>query len=194
MITFGKDDLAKSYMALCIRMGEDMHLYGNERYRLEQFDGLSASGGSMLSYVSWGAFNASGYVHNVYSHAITRSRAEDARVYALHFHDLASGTFTKFPPLLPKPGSQLQIDGSSLLKQDETQPKHPGVSFPSFCQFWCIAHDMAAVYYSSPGPIHEHVPMAFAESKFRSLLKWADNLPPECRRQPEMSHNVTEIQ
>lgn len=71
MITIGKDDLAKSYMALCISMGEDMHLYGSERYRLEQFDRLSASDASMLSYVSWGAFNVSGYVHNIYSQAIT---------------------------------------------------------------------------------------------------------------------------
>lgn len=53
---------------------------------------------------------------------------------------------------------------------------------------------MAAVYYSSPGPIHEHVPMAFAESKFRSLLKWADDLPPECSRLSVMSHNVAEMQ
>jgi len=71
MITFGKDDLAKSYMALCIRMGEDMHLYGSKRYGLEQFDGLSASDASMLSYVAWGAFNVSGYVQNISSQAIT---------------------------------------------------------------------------------------------------------------------------
>lgn len=71
MITFGKDDLAKSYMALCIRMGEDMHLYGNARFRLEQFDGLSASDASMLSYVAWGAFNVSGYVHYTSLRAIT---------------------------------------------------------------------------------------------------------------------------
>lgn len=53
---------------------------------------------------------------------------------------------------------------------------------------------MAAVYYSSPGPIHEHVPLAFAEAKFRALLKWAEELPPECRRQTVMSHNVAEMQ
>jgi len=64
MITFGKDDLAKEYMAMCIRMGEDMHLYGSERYRLDQFGHLSASEASMLSYAAWGAFNVSGYVHD----------------------------------------------------------------------------------------------------------------------------------
>lgn len=68
-----------------------------------------------------------------------------------------------------------------------------GASFPFFCQFWCIAHDMAAVYYSSPGPIHEHVPMAFAENKFRSLLKWSDELPPACSRLEVMPHNVAEM-
>jgi len=117
-----------------------------------------------------------------------------SRVYALHFHDLTSGTFTKFPPLLPKPGSQLSIDESLFLKRNETQPKRSGVSFPSFCRFWCIAHDMAAVYYSSSGPIHEHVPLAFAETTFRRLLKWANDLPPECRRQTPMPHNVAEMQ
>jgi len=59
MITFGKDDLAKSYMALCIRMGEDMHMYGSERYRIDQFDHSSPSEASMLSCVAWGAFNVS---------------------------------------------------------------------------------------------------------------------------------------
>ena len=62
IITFGKDDMAKEYMTLCIRMGEDLHLYGSGRYRLEQFGRLSASEASMLSYVAWGGFNVSGYV------------------------------------------------------------------------------------------------------------------------------------
>lgn len=124
------------------------------------------------------------------SQEIVGSQAEDERVYALHFHNLASGTFTKYPPLLPKPGPQLSINGKLLLEQDDRK----GVSFPSFCHFWCIAHDIAAVYYSSPGPIHEHVPLAFAEAKFRNLLKWAEDLPPGCRRQATMPHNVAEMQ
>lgn len=62
MITFGNDDMARKYMTMCIRMGEDMHLYGGARHRLDQFYDLSASEASMLSYVAWGAFNVSGYV------------------------------------------------------------------------------------------------------------------------------------
>lgn len=122
------------------------------------------------------------------------SRADNLRVYALHFHDLSSGTFTKLPPLLPRPGSQHTHEDAFSPGQTRRTSTYLGVSFPFFCQFWCIAHDMAAVYYSSPGPIHEHVPVAFAESKFRSLLKWADDLPPECGRLSVMSHNVAEMQ
>lgn len=58
-ITFGEDDLAKRYMALCIRMGEEMHLYGSERRNIEQSDLLSTSENDILSHVACGAFNVS---------------------------------------------------------------------------------------------------------------------------------------
>jgi len=59
MITFGKDALAKEYMALCIRMGEEMHMYGGDRYKIDQFSPISTEEASMLSHVAWGAFNVS---------------------------------------------------------------------------------------------------------------------------------------
>ena len=80
MVTFGNDDMARKYMAMCIRMGEDMHFYGDARYKLDQFYDLSASEASMLSYVAWGAFNISGYVcarrspvHKLKTQGYTRS-------------------------------------------------------------------------------------------------------------------------
>jgi hypothetical protein len=42
--------------------------------------------------------------------------------------------------------------------------------------------------------IHEYVPLVFAKFKIRSLLKWADGLPPERHRQTGMLHNVAEVQ
>jgi hypothetical protein len=42
--------------------------------------------------------------------------------------------------------------------------------------------------------IHEYVPLVFAKFKIRSLLKWADGLPPERHRQTGMLHNVAEMQ
>lgn len=73
------------------------------------------------------------------------------------------------------------------------QPE-PVSSFKFFCGFWTIANDIAAVHLASPEPLPEYVPLAFAESKYRSLLQWANELPPELCRSPTMSHSVAEMQ
>ena len=59
MICFGRDELAKTYISACIRMGEDTHLIGIGRYKPEQFDPMDPDAMAMLSYVAWGAFNFS---------------------------------------------------------------------------------------------------------------------------------------
>ncbi|KAJ8606897.1 hypothetical protein MRB53_040650 [Persea americana] len=68
------------------------------------------------------------------------------------------------------------------------------MSFPSFCEFWRLAHEIAAVYYAASGPIHEHVPLAFAQTMFQRLTKWMETLPPELARAERMAHNVVEMQ
>lgn len=59
MICFGKDDLAKKYMAACIRTGVELHLFGTKRHDIDQFGQLPAGTTSMHSYAAWGAFNVS---------------------------------------------------------------------------------------------------------------------------------------
>nr|POE94324.1 nitrogen assimilation transcription factor nit-4 [Quercus suber] len=55
-------------------------------------------------------------------------------------------------------------------------------TFPFFCDFWCIAHQVGSVYYNSTAPILQRVPLAFVQSKLHSLLQWAAELPRELGR------------
>jgi hypothetical protein len=124
------------------------------------------------------------------------SHADKVSVLAIHFHDLHSGTFTKCPPLLPRPGGETTSNERCRPSNQSSPPvpSHTSSTFPFFCRFWCIAHEISSVFYSSPGPIHEHVPLAFAESKLRSLVEWAESLPIEVARSERMAHNVAEMQ
>ena len=67
-------------------------------------------------------------------------------------------------------------------------------TFGHFCRFWCIAHEITSVFYESTDPVQERIPLAFAESKFHSLLQWAESLPDEAMRSEAMTHNVAEMQ
>lgn len=58
-ICFGKDVLAKGYLADGIRMAEGMGLLGGQRQAVEYFGGASKDMLSMLCYAAWGAFNFS---------------------------------------------------------------------------------------------------------------------------------------
>lgn len=49
------------------------------------------------------------------------------------------------------------------------------------------------MFYGTPGPIYQRVPLAFAESKLNRLLDWAAALPSEAARSAEMSHNAAEM-
>lgn len=135
----------------------------------------------------------------LYSVRLTiRAESEDAdksSVYLLHFHDVHGGTYTARPPLLPKPRSETFLQQTQRLDERSSQPSsYHGASFQYFCEFWCIAHEIGSVLYGAPGPLHQHVPLAFAESKFLSLLQWARTLPAEARRSDYMTHNVAEMQ
>ncbi|KAF2723687.1 hypothetical protein K431DRAFT_325169 [Polychaeton citri CBS 116435] len=180
-ICFGEDRRAKQYMVAGIRMGEQLHLIGEDRHNAGQFGDLSVDKLSMLTYVAWGAFN--------FSTVLTL-----LGVYTLHFHDIQSGTYTPCPPLLPKPhpkasSTEEPVPGGA----PSTDTSYQGTTFPFFCGFWCIAHEVVSVYYSVTGPLHEQVPLAFAEAKLRSLLEWAESLPPDMARSNGMAHNVAEM-
>lgn len=67
MICFGKDDLAKKYMAACIRVGEELHLFGTNRHGIDQVSQLPVDAMPMLSCPAWGAFNVPTCVHSLCS-------------------------------------------------------------------------------------------------------------------------------
>lgn len=167
-LCFGMDSLAKEFMEAGIRMAEALRLVGPNRARDNDFD-LPSDKMSMLRFVAWGAFNLSTWV----PYSLPLVVLTMHRVYLLHFHDVHSSTFTSHPPLLSRPGS---------------------ASFPSFCELWTIAHDIGSIYYAATGPVHEHVPVSFAESTFLRLIHWSDQLPVDCLRSKIMSHATNEMQ
>lgn len=54
-ICYGKDALAKKYMAACIQMGQELHLFGIDRFNEKDLS-RPPDDTSMLSHAAWGAF------------------------------------------------------------------------------------------------------------------------------------------
>jgi len=66
-----------------------------------------------------------------------------------------------------------------------------GHTFTSLCKLWTILQEILAVYAVHDGrPLHERVPLAFAESKFQRLLSWADALVLDMARAPQRPGHV----
>lgn len=86
------------------------------------------------------------------------------------------------------------MEGDGLQASIATITPATYTSFPFFCDFWCIAHEIAAVFYASQEPVSKTVPLAFAESKYQRLLQWAERLPSHLARSDSMTHDVTEMQ
>lgn len=188
-ICFSKDQLAKTLTADGVQMAGRMSLMGDGRRNEEQLAASSPEALSMLRFAAWGAFNFSTYMDLVISHACEADHP--ARVYLCHFHDVHSNTYTTRPPLFSPPDSRTPSYGTPRARTARSTTR---TSFPYFCQFWHIAHEIASGLYSCPGPTHQHVPLAFAESKLRSLLEWSESLPRELRRATNMPHNIAEMQ
>lgn len=56
-------------------------------------------------------------------------------------------------------------------------------------------HEVAFAYRRErPARLHDPVSLEFAEFKFRELLAWADNLPPQLTRFEQNPHHVVVFQ
>lgn len=56
-------------------------------------------------------------------------------------------------------------------------PRYMGHTFASICRLWVIVQEILAVSLSArEGPMHERIPLAFAESKYQKMLVLADTL------------------
>lgn len=95
------------------------------------------------------------------------------------------GTPAPYPPILPVPGRHIS-GGAGVSEQ--TWPAHPlppymKYAFPAICQFWEIIKEVMTVYLAqADGSVMARVPLAFAESKYRRLLSWADTLAKDLAR------------
>lgn len=84
-----------------------------------------------------------------------------------------------FPPLFPIPGKNTTYEVDLLGIQWPAQPVciYAGLVFTYSCEFWCIMHEVAEVYYKqSPIPLVDRVSLTFAEEKYQKLLAWSDSL------------------
>ncbi|CAO2658120.1 Nn.00g073800.m01.CDS01 [Neocucurbitaria sp. VM-36] len=86
----------------------------------------------------------------------------------------------RFPPMLPIPGdSNSPVDVSGFTWPYRPVPSYVGNTFTTMCKFWVISQEILAVYdLQDKRPLVDRVMPAFAESKYRKLLVWADTLPP----------------
>lgn len=108
--------------------------------------------------------------------------------------------FPESPPQLPVPGQvpgepddneQVDLSNEYYTASAARQlPSYMGRTLPALCHFWSILHDVAA-WYSSKGAATNQLPsFQTAEFKFREVLAFIDNLPPELARSPGNAHHV----
>lgn len=74
--------------------------------------------------------------------------------------------------------------------------EYMGDTFPRLCQFWTIVREVVMVYQTptGEGPWGSGVSLPFAEFKFRELLAWSNNLPPQLKSSEKNPHHVHVMQ
>lgn len=81
------------------------------------------------------------------------------------------------------------------LTLDSDGVPYMGHSFPALCQMRVILSSAIGEYNSLEGGcIWERLDITYPEQIYLMLLRWADNLDPELRRRPGMSHHVSILQ
>ncbi|KJZ70704.1 hypothetical protein HIM_09888 [Hirsutella minnesotensis 3608] len=148
--THGKAGIAEQAFRCGRRMAERLGFFGAPigDESAASFMGESAGLVRMASHTAWGAFNW-----------LTMSAF-------FYLEEPVSS-----PPTFPVPGDDRKV---TLWK---TWPEYMGPTFPVLCRLWAIAHEVAVVYVKhDDGSIYDHVPLSFAEAKYRKLLAWMDTI------------------
>ena len=107
--------------------------------------------------------------------------ADTVRLHAFYYNGQAIAR----PPPYPIPGKRTddETEGSKLT---HPLPNYMGSTFAALCEFHRIVQEIAAVYlYRGGWGTMDHVPLAFAESKYQSLLHWLDNHASDMGREPQ---------
>jgi len=90
-----------------------------------------------------------------------------------------------YPPILPVPGcdSRPEIGVSEQIWAAHPLPPYMKYTFPAICRFWVLMQEVLVAYLAqTDSSVTARVPLAFAESKYRRLLSWADTLREDMAR------------
>ena|ERR1700761_7007236 len=85
------------------------------------------------------------------------------------------------PPYLPIPGKGEPAAGhrDATTPDDgaiKPLPSYMGQTFTVMCEYWSIIGEVVLLYRANNSvPLRDRVPFAFAESKYRKLIHWADH-------------------
>jgi hypothetical protein len=99
----------------------------------------------------------------------------------------------EFAPVLPIPGDHDRQTKAPLMLfwPSHPLPSYMGQTFPSLGRIWVILQEIDTVYtLKDMTPLVDRVPLAFAESKYKKLLSWADTLGPEMHRSDHSPSHV----
>jgi hypothetical protein len=83
--------------------------------------------------------------------------------------------------MIPIPGEfeGLTDNASSLKWPPHPFPSYMGQTFQTLSRFWVIIQEINTMYnLTDDTPLDKRVSLSFAESKYQSLLAWADSLLP----------------
>lgn len=112
------------------------------------------------------------------------------------FYQQPGLSYPEHSPLWPIPGNGCHetSEGSPESIRQTFQSTYMGNTFPVLCRFWRIIHQVTLRYYRDhPYPresLSDHIPLEFAEYKYRELIAWAETLPPSMVRSEQSPHHV----
>ncbi|KAK8074389.1 hypothetical protein PG997_009052 [Apiospora hydei] len=181
----GKDHKVLHFLDAALRMGTRLGLFGvPEEVAKARMQAIPESSEAAISNTAWGLFNWS-----------IRLTIVQHRIAVL---STAGRGSAETPPTVPIPRVDMSEDSQGSSSAGVTPSDEPsqvqqimGATFPRVCELWAMMHDVSLLYHHpkdlvQPGKLS----LAFAEMKYRELLAWAENLPPQLHRSESNPHHA----
>ncbi|KAK7928794.1 hypothetical protein PG985_005792 [Apiospora marii] len=174
----GKDHKVLHFLAAAVQMGIRLGLFGVDDTTANRLvQNIPESLRDASSFIAWGVFNWT--------------------VLMSLFYKKPGIVIPKHPPILPIPrdggteeNQELRIGGAVGNEQVKLR-SFMGVIFTKVCEFWLIVHEVPLAYHESrDSTIRKQLKLDFAEKKYREILAWAENLPPQLIWADNNQHHV----
>ncbi|KAK7937547.1 uncharacterized protein PG986_014415 [Apiospora aurea] len=173
----GKGHKVLHFLAAAVQMGIRLGLFGVDDTTANRLvQNIPESLRDASSFIAWGVFNWT---------------------FDVTFLQEAGYCDSKTPPILPIPrdggteeNQELRIGGAVGNEQVKLR-SFMGVIFTKVCEFWLIVHEVPLAYHESrDSTIRKQLKLDFAEKKYREILAWAENLPPQLIWADNNQHHV----